>query len=102
VFAIRANHVFDGEDFRAVGGTVLVEDRRIVGVESAAHDPPSDCQLVDYGDATMLPGLIDTYVQPRLRPSVQDAEPRSPKPAASVVRVLRIANCCDAVTLALQ
>jgi len=36
VFAIRANHVFDGEDFRAVGGTVLVEDRRIVGVESAA------------------------------------------------------------------
>lgn len=64
MFAIRANHVFDGEDFRAVGGTVLVEDRRIVGVESAAYDPPSDCQLVDYGDATMLPGLIDTYVQP--------------------------------------
>ncbi len=30
--AIRANHVLDGEDFRAVGGTVLVDDRRIGGL----------------------------------------------------------------------
>jgi cytosine/adenosine deaminase-related metal-dependent hydrolase len=62
MFAIRANHAFDGEDFRAGGATVLLEDGRIVGVEPVAYEPPSDCELVDYGDATVLPGLIDTHV----------------------------------------
>ena len=60
MFAIRAKHAFDGEDFRVGGATVLIEDGRIVGVESAAYEPPSDCELIDYGDATVLPGLIDT------------------------------------------
>jgi imidazolonepropionase-like amidohydrolase len=62
VFAIRANHAFDGEDFWAGGATVLVVDSRIVGVEPVGYEPPSDCELVDYGDATVLPGLIDTHV----------------------------------------
>jgi len=62
VFAIRANHAFDGEDFRAGGATVLVEDAGIIGVEPVRYEPPSDCDLVDYGDATVLPGLIDTHV----------------------------------------
>jgi imidazolonepropionase-like amidohydrolase len=62
VFAIRANHAFDGEDFRAGGATLLVEDGGIVGVEQAAYEPPSDCELVDYGNATVLPGLTDTHV----------------------------------------
>jgi imidazolonepropionase-like amidohydrolase len=62
VFAIRANHAFDGEDFRAGGATVLVDDAGIVGVEPLRYEPPSDCDLVDYGDATVLPGLIDTHV----------------------------------------
>jgi imidazolonepropionase-like amidohydrolase len=62
VFAIRANHAFDGEDFRAGGATVLVEDGGIVGVEPVGYEPPSDFELVDYGDATVLPGLIDTHV----------------------------------------
>jgi imidazolonepropionase-like amidohydrolase len=62
VFAIRANHAFDGEDFRAGGATALLDEGRIVGVEPVAYQPPSDCELLDYGDATMLPGLIDTHV----------------------------------------
>ena len=62
MFAIRANHTFDGEDFRAGGATVLVEDGRIVGVESAAYELPSECELVDHGNATVLPGLIETHV----------------------------------------
>jgi imidazolonepropionase-like amidohydrolase len=56
------NHAFDGEDFRAGGATVLVDDAGIVGVEPLRYEPPSDCDLVDYGDATVLPGLIDTHV----------------------------------------
>jgi imidazolonepropionase-like amidohydrolase len=62
VFAIRASHAFDGEDFRAGGATVLVDDAGIVGVEPVRYEPPSDCELLDYGDATVLPGLIDTHV----------------------------------------
>jgi imidazolonepropionase-like amidohydrolase len=61
VFAIRADHTFDGEDFRAGGATVLVEDGRIVGVESAAYELPSECELVDHGNATVLTGLIETH-----------------------------------------
>jgi imidazolonepropionase-like amidohydrolase len=62
VFAIRASHAFDGEDFRAGGATVLVDDAGIVEVEPVRYEPPSDCELLDYGDATVLPGLIDTHV----------------------------------------
>jgi imidazolonepropionase-like amidohydrolase len=62
VFALRANHAFDGEDFRPGGATVLLQNGRIVGVEPAAYQPPSDSELVDYGNATVLPGLIDTHV----------------------------------------
>jgi imidazolonepropionase-like amidohydrolase len=62
VFAIRANHAFDGEEFRAGGATVLVDDAGIVEVEPVGYEPSSDCDLVDYGDATVLPGLIDTHV----------------------------------------
>jgi imidazolonepropionase-like amidohydrolase len=65
VFAIRASHAFDGEDFRAGGATVLVDDAGIVGVEPVGYEPPSDCELLDYGDATVLPGLIDTHVARR-------------------------------------
>jgi imidazolonepropionase-like amidohydrolase len=61
VFAIRADQPFDGEDFRAGGATVLVEDGRIVGVESAAYELPSECELVDHGNATVLTGLIETH-----------------------------------------
>ena len=60
MFAIRADHTFDGEDFRAGGATVLVEDGRIVGVESAAYELPAECELVDHGNATVLTGLIET------------------------------------------
>ncbi len=41
---------------------MLLEEGRIVGVEPVGYEPPSDCELVDYGDATVLPGLIDTHV----------------------------------------
>ena len=61
MFAIRADQPFDGEDFRAGGATVLVEDGRIVGVESAAYELPSECELVDHGNATVLTGLIETH-----------------------------------------
>ncbi|MEU4287887.1 amidohydrolase family protein [Kribbella sp. NPDC026596] len=62
MYAVRAAACFDGERFVAGGATVLVDGRRILGVEAAAYDLPADCPLHDLGDATVLPGLIDTHV----------------------------------------
>jgi imidazolonepropionase-like amidohydrolase len=62
VYAVRAGACFDGERFVAGGATVLVDGGRILGVEPAAYDLPSDCPVRDYGDATLLPGLIDAHV----------------------------------------
>jgi len=62
MFAVRAGACFDGERFVAGGATVLVDRGRIVGVETAAYDVPTDCSVHDHGDATVLPGLIDTHV----------------------------------------
>jgi imidazolonepropionase-like amidohydrolase len=40
---------------------VLVEDGRITAVEQGLQ-PPSDVEVVDLGDVTLLPGLIDAHV----------------------------------------
>lgn len=62
MYAVRAGVCFDGERFVAGGVTVLIDDGRIFGVEAATYDLPADCALYDHGDATVLPGLIDTHV----------------------------------------
>jgi imidazolonepropionase-like amidohydrolase len=41
---------------------VLLEDGRISAVEHGAVQPPNDAEVVDLGDATLLPGLIDAHV----------------------------------------
>ncbi len=61
MFALRATVAFDGERFLEGGATVLVEDDRIVGVESVGFDLPEACEVTEY-DGTLLPGLIDCHV----------------------------------------
>jgi imidazolonepropionase-like amidohydrolase len=61
VFALRVWRVFDGDRFLPGGATVLVEGTRIVGVEPVACDVPEGCELLEYADSTLLPGLIDTH-----------------------------------------
>ena len=62
MFAIRAARLFDG-----VGPTlverpvVLVNDGSIVAVESGAA-VPAGIDVVDLGQATLLPGLVDAHV----------------------------------------
>jgi imidazolonepropionase-like amidohydrolase len=41
---------------------VLIKDGRITAVESGDLDPPPDAEVVDLGEVTLLPGLIDTHV----------------------------------------
>ena len=59
--AIRAPRAFDGQRFVPGGATVLVEDGRIVGVESPGFVSPADVPVTEL-DGTLLPGLVDGHV----------------------------------------
>ena len=58
---LRGERLFDGR--RVIERpTVVMEDGRILAVEERRIDPPAEALVVDFGDATLLPGLIDTHV----------------------------------------
>ena len=61
---LRAARLFDGHTPRLFEHAwILVEDGRIVAVEHGhSSSPPSDVEVTDLGDATLLPGLIDAHV----------------------------------------
>ena len=60
--AYRAARVFDGVSERGTeNAAVLVEDGRIVSVGAVPELSPGT-EVVDLGDATLLPGLIDAHV----------------------------------------
>ena len=60
--AYRAARVFDGISERAIeDAAVVVDGGRISSVE-AAGELPLGTEVVDLGDATVLPGLIDAHV----------------------------------------
>ncbi len=62
MIAIRARRVFDGERIVPDAEAVLIERTRIVGVAPSGMPLPEGCDVVDFPDATLLPGLIDTHV----------------------------------------
>jgi imidazolonepropionase-like amidohydrolase len=59
--AIRADHVFDGYRFHNGPVMVVVEDGRISAVDFNGAVCPQDMALVDLGDWTLLPGLVDAH-----------------------------------------
>jgi imidazolonepropionase-like amidohydrolase len=59
---IRGARLFDGERFLPGPATVVVDDGTIAGVEPGRPDPPEHAQVLDLGDVTVLPGLVDTHV----------------------------------------
>ena len=60
--ALRAAHLFDSATGALIdGATVLIEGERIVAAGSGVQ-VPADAQVIDLGDATLLPGLIDAHV----------------------------------------
>jgi imidazolonepropionase-like amidohydrolase len=54
-------------------GEVLVEGERIRAV-GAAVDHPQGAKIIDLGDATLLPGLIDAHVHLFLHPGAEDMQ----------------------------
>jgi imidazolonepropionase-like amidohydrolase len=61
MLAIRAARMFDGLRLHD-RPQVLVAGNRIADVDVTGAHPPPGYQLVDLGDATLLPGLIDTHI----------------------------------------
>ena len=54
-------------------GEVLVQDDRIVEVGSAVKRPQG-AEVIDLGDTTLLPGLIDVHVHLFLHPGAEDLQ----------------------------
>jgi len=61
MLAIRAARMFDGLRLHE-RPQILVAGDRIADVDFTGAQPPPGYQLVDLGDATLLPGLIDTHM----------------------------------------
>ncbi len=59
--AIRSEVLFDGARFRSGGGTLVLDGRRIVGVEDRAVALPDDLPVLDVAGGSVLPGLVDTH-----------------------------------------
>jgi imidazolonepropionase-like amidohydrolase len=60
-YLLKAARLFDGKSNALVSpGAVVVTDGKIVGVGSSAK-APEDAEVIDLGDATLLPGFIDAH-----------------------------------------
>ncbi|KQZ62635.1 Xaa-Pro dipeptidase [Sphingopyxis sp. Root1497] len=60
---IYAGHVITDADKPALGAsTVIVTDDRITSISPGRSPAPADAEIVDLGDKTLLPGLIDLHV----------------------------------------
>ncbi len=62
MLALRCARVFDGDRFSVGPATVMVDGGTIAGIQDGQPDVAVDCEVVDVGDRTVVPGLIDTHV----------------------------------------
>jgi imidazolonepropionase-like amidohydrolase len=57
MLAIRSARLFDGvADQLRPGPLVLVDQGRIIDLDFTGADPPEGAELVELGEATLLPG----------------------------------------------
>ncbi len=71
---LHAARLLDVKNGRIVKpGEVLVEGERIVEVGSAVKHP-AGAEVIDLGDRTLLPGLIDAHVHLFLHPGAEDLQ----------------------------
>jgi imidazolonepropionase-like amidohydrolase len=61
-WAIRAARVYDGETLHGGFPLVVIDGSRIVALDSTRASASRDLQVLDLGDVTLLPGLIDAHV----------------------------------------
>ena len=60
-YVLKAARMFDGKsDSLTTPGMVVVQNGKIVGVGASAN-VPENAEVIDLGDATLLPGFIDAH-----------------------------------------
>jgi imidazolonepropionase-like amidohydrolase len=71
---LHAAHLVEVDAGRVITpGEILVEGERISAVGSAVRHP-AGAELIDLGDTTLLPGLIDAHVHLFLHPGAEDLQ----------------------------
>ena len=71
---LRAARLLDIESGKIITpGEVLVQGDRIVAVGSTVK-PPEGAEVIDLGDRTLMPGLIDAHVHLFLHPGAEDLQ----------------------------
>ena len=71
---LHAAHLLEVDSGRVLTpGEILVEGERITAVGSTVHHP-AGAELIDLGDTTLLPGLIDVHVHLFLHPGAEDLQ----------------------------
>jgi imidazolonepropionase-like amidohydrolase len=74
VVVLHAARLLDIETGKIIApGEVLVQDDRIVEVGSSVKRPQG-AEVIDLGDSTLLPGLIDVHVHLFLHPGAEDLQ----------------------------
>src|SRR5580704_14836453 len=74
VILLHAARLLDIESGKTITpGEVLVQDDLIVEVGSSVKHPQG-AELIDLGDTTLLPGLIDVHVHLFLHPGAEDLQ----------------------------
>jgi imidazolonepropionase-like amidohydrolase len=58
---LKASHLFDGKSDQVVSpGVVVVQDGKIIAAGTKVTEP-AGAEVIDLGDATLLPGLMDAH-----------------------------------------
>ena len=71
---LHAARLLDVEAGRVISpGEVLVENERIIEAGSSVKHP-SGCRLIDLGNRTLMPGLLDVHVHLFLHPGAEDLQ----------------------------
>jgi imidazolonepropionase-like amidohydrolase len=71
---LRAARLLDIESGKMITpGEVLVQGE-IIGEVGSAVKPPAGVEIIDLGDCTLLPGLIDAHVHLFLHPGAEDLQ----------------------------
>src|SRR5687767_13376212 len=58
---LRAARLFDGRSDRAISGAVIVVEGSKIKAVGPGLAVPAGAEVIDLGDATLLPGLIDSH-----------------------------------------
>jgi imidazolonepropionase-like amidohydrolase len=59
---LRAARLFDGVSSRSIEHALVFVDGGVITAVEGGTQPPEDAEVLDLGNVTLLPGLIDTHV----------------------------------------